>query len=1094
MACGIDNIRIGENQIPSGRVVSALEAAAHIKDVDLAIAKSYEALPEGTDFEAWSKWFQSFMKPQTTKNISQSDITSAQNNPNAEKLVNLLNLANYEHSQEYEVGNYAKRVFNRVKSNLLQRGQGLTDQQINTMLKSLQSTLTKDKVRQDMSKLRNQGLKNLKEKLGANDQLVPIIRQVLAIDPEGISAEKTEAYIRILEEFGQRKAVLSLRDTGEILSDAQQLLDGLDAEAFLKKQEASKPNEIPTHLLAATIRGKAINTSKLTSPDEIKAAKEISKYSQEELEALDERQLKNLLAGIDSINNGVFSHEILDIIISLRANKSVSPLAESISNFKAAHLEKYLAKFRGLVTKNELIHEMIRSNPLSTIDRVFGSNTRAIYKNTFEKLSKAYATYQTEAEGIVDKINAVQHKLEVAFKSPNKITEVKYLMKIYMIQREYEANQGEEHMYPAEEWLNKTIEDVNRTRHYDVNARKIMEKIKAAHPDMTAESLFKSLPAVAKEAIKEIDKINNDLVPKVLFTTGTIRGSQTKMYSFYTQHNVIRSDQEYDQYETARSDKFTSAHPSAKAGVTHERVAGVRAISLDPFSDVVSSASELLLDYHMTPVNREVIRSISRLQEQVKGKGDLQEQAAAGLEAAVKESLNNVFQGQSGRLSTIPRLLQSVKKIGFRVALASPVRATAELLSNLSFVLLDPKGDFAHGLKNYAKLSYDKNSIAVLVNLNSLQTQRLYDGGVDNNKYVDKTITSKVNQGGTVYSDRANSVIYGINVLKDLTRYRQGKSALIKAADKMVTAPDQAVSRPLWFGAFAQQFEKLTGSKPDFDKIKANDTSYMEENAAALQEATSEADKVSVRAGATNNPFSSILKFQSKGKDGKDYFKELNGYFQTFLMHEFSTAREAVYSMVGDGQMTRKEGVLTLAAVMTRMSSYGVLNALLLNMLYGALGFEDEEEDIGKMIRNDVIGSGVSLVFGRNLGGFGKGIENIIIERANMMLHGDSYDPWYDSIVYSPIGERELGYGGFSDTLVKLFAGPYTPAYKSVNKVWNSTAKAVKTSSKNKRKKEDAVSEAWKQFYFQVGAQSGLMPAARLWEKILREQQRNEKK
>ena len=1093
MACGIDNIRIGEDQVPSGRIVSALESAAHIKDVDLAIAKSYEAMPEGTNFEAWDKWFRGFMAPKTTRNISSKDITSAQNNPQAQELVDLLNLANYETSQEYEVGNYAKRVFNRVKQNLLQRGQGLNDQEINVMLKSLKSVLTKDKVRGDMQKLRTQGYKNLREKLGSNDQVGGIMKRVLAVDPESIDPDKTETYIKLLEEFGQRKAVLNLRDVGSILADAQKLLDGLTEEQFIQKQEAAEKEEIPPHLLAATVKAKKINTSALTSKDDVKLAKELSKYTQEEIEALGSDKIKILMAGIDNINNGFLPAKVLDVIIDLRANKSVTPLISAVQKFKGATIDKYYAKFRSLVTKNEVIHEMIRSSPLSTIDRVFGLGGRDIYKNTFEKLSKAYATYQTEAEGIIDHVHRVEDRLNKKYKNPNRITEIKFLMKLYMIQRETEANPDSENMYPAAEWLAKTIEEVNRTKHYDTETRRIMEKIMSDHNgEFTVASLEKALPKDARDAIAELDAINANLVPKLLHTTGTIRGDQTTMYAFHTSHNVVRSDNEYQQYEASRAEQFSSAHPSARSGATHERTTGVKAISLDPFADITQASSELLLDYHMTPVNREVIRTVTRMQEAVKGQGDVQEQAAAAVEHAVKEVLNNMFIGNAGKMGTLPKLLQTAKKIGYRVALSSPVRMVAELTSNLAFALLDTKGRFVHGLRNYGKLAMNKDSISILVNLNSVQTQRLYDGGVENNKYVDKTITVNKREGTKGYSEFVNSVLYARNVLSDALKARQIQSGLILAADKMVTFPDQSISRPLWFGAFAQKFEQLSGSKPDFDKISANDTSYMENNAQFLAEATSEADAASIRAGATNNPASSILKYQSKGQ-GADFFKELNGYFQTFLMHEFSTAREAVYSLVSDGQMSKGEAGAYLTAVMTRMSLYGILNAYLLNVLFQALGLgDDDDEDYQKMITNDIIGSALSLVLGRNVGGFGKNGINYLIEGANKLIIGEDYDAWEDSLVYSPIGERDLGYGGFSKIVVKLFGGPYSPILKGGEKIFNDFAKAEAT--KKKKKREEAFSEAWQHTAVQIGAHTGMLPWVRDIEKIVRQWERKQKK
>ena len=110
-------------------------------------------------------------------------------------------------------------------------------------------------------------------------------------------------------------------------------------------------------------------------------------------------------------------------------------------------------------------------------------------------------------------------------------------------------------------------------------------------------------------------------------------------------------------------------------------------------------------------------------------------------------------------------------------------------------------------------------------------------------------------------------------------KYQSGVATL---ADGLISTPDKIVMRPMWFGSFASEFKKITGIEPDMDKIAANDSKYMADNAEALAKATEIADETSVMTGSTANPFLGILK--GTRKPGDSGFKTAFNAFNSSLI------------------------------------------------------------------------------------------------------------------------------------------------------------------------------------------------------------------
>ena len=1094
--CGVNNIPIGDKLVPSRVIVEALESVKGVTDLNTAITKSYASLPEGVTMKEWVKWYESFNQPSKTRNINNADI----NNPNkdlSDRLANLVNLANYDPGSGYEVGNYARRIFNRVKNNLLARGQGMTEAEMNTMIASLKSVLTKDKILQDTNKLRSNAKRNVKSKLGANTTLRGLLEKVLQLDPTLVPVEKQEAYTKILEEFGQRTTVLKLREVGELSKDLQNFLQGIPENLFAKTEKnAAVTDDTPVEVMVKMIKNMRIDPSQLSNLEEVEWAKELAKATPEFLSTLDNKQLQLIIDAIPNINNGFFSPELADVIIDAKAEvgkESVkgknNPSPKSWRNF----LERKKAGIKARIRGTDWMQEVIRSNPLTVIDEFFGNPGKEIYNATFGKLASAYSKFTQEAKGVEQLLVKAEDVLSKKLKGKNALARAKFLIKFYQIQREYEANQHDSDFENAAEWMRATLDAEQTNRSYNEESRVILEGILKEFEGKSAEQIAASLTPEMLEAVEIMDEINQRIAPKVLFVSGVLRGKQAKVYEFYTHHNVLADKKYHADGLSKRAGQFTDSkgpQRTAQSGVVHERTAGAKAISWDPFFDAQNAARGLLLDYYMTPVNREVLRTVIRMKDDAKTREQLL--AVEALEEVVVEVLSNVFKGNSREYTMADAVVEDIKRLGYYATLASAPRAVAELTSNAAFAFSAAPAEMAAGLGKYRNISFDPSSVLIVQNVGSGQGSKLFEEGVAGSKHVAGDIGKGRKKKAAGVSEFENKV--GI-AMDNIAKYSGAKflaKGVTKVSEKLISTPDRIISRPLWFGTFASKFKEVSGVEVDFDAIKEADPTYMELNKEAILAARQAADQNSVLAGATNNPFSSIVKIQRKG-DGSmaDTYRLLSGYLQTFMLFEYSTAKTAVISMMGNGSMTQVQGARVMAGVMARMSLYGVIYAMLSDMIAEALGFEgedDEEEDWGKMLRNDMIGSMLTLFFGRGSTAFPKVPINSAIEYVNEKIVGKDYNPYTDSVVWSQFGTSDFRYGNSLYDFLGKFMGPYGPPVKGAASVWNNVAAYNRT--KSKKRKGEIFDNAIQNSALQFFGYAGLIPLFKDVNKIFQQEQR----
>jgi hypothetical protein len=209
---------------------------------------------------------------------------------------------------------------------------------------------------------------------------------------------------------------------------------------------------------------------------------------------------------------------------------------------------------------------------------------------------------------------------------------------------------------------------------------------------------------------------------------------------------------------------------------------------------------------------------------------------------------------------------------------------------------------------------------------------------------------------------------------------------------------------------------------------------------------------MSVFIGASDNPFKGILKNTIRESDSSAVkgYKRFNSFMTRFLVFEYSTARAAISSMLGRGELTRSEGAALFAAITIRMVGYQMLYTALSeqfqNIIINLFGGEEPEEDkkdFQERLTQATLSSFANLAVGRDLGNASKAILNYGIEQFNEgyledLRDGREYDKYKDNLVYSPVplelGGKEGGKAyGLDDAIISL-SGPLSPLMRTAQK------------------------------------------------------------
>ena len=533
-----------------------------------------------------------------------------------------------------------------------------------------------------------------------------------------------------------------------------------------------------------------------------------------------------------------------------------------------------------------------------------------------------------------------------------------------------------------------------------------------------------------------------------------------------------------------------SIMPSSKAKSLIERTGKVSPLNFDVFTSAMRGANFILMDYNLTEPIRTARKTINEAKALMEKDGRMPKKDRDLLNAisdAYNEVVSNVLANNFIESSIAEEVLNFITKQGYRAILASAPRFVAELSSNVSYALISEPSAFTTGvgLRNFI---LSPSSVDVMNNVGSKETTRVYPEGTLSGRLVDTSLINQVSgiKGGKAKSDVANKTQQIYN--NSLKKY---KNFVELTADTLISTPDKMVMRPIWFGSFVNEFENITGKKPDLDKIAANDEAYMNENKEALDNARNVADEKAVRAGATDNAFMGILKGTVKPNQNGWVrgFNTFNSFMTKFMMYEYVTARTGINAAMGNGSISRKQGVALIAGVTSRMLVYGIMSQMLGSLMTGLiLGDDDEEDDktflqkVGQYIASTVTG----LVLGRDFGNATRSVVNFGIEKMNEKyldaLREGEYDPYQDAIQYSIVpNDPKKTNTDLGDIVTKL-GGSAGPSIKTADLI-------IRKATEEPKKEADAIERSDREIYQRIPLEllgnTGFIPLYKDVRKIL---------
>jgi hypothetical protein len=844
-----------------------------------------------------------------------------------------------------------------------------------------------------------------------------------------------------------------------------------DAEILQEKKEILQEKK---EIIKRLKRRDELNVENLPSRFEVERArrfKELIKDS-EILMRLSVNQLKQIEKLVGNIRNGYFPSLANEMIVKLEGELNGNKLSKGIKEGKLLPKARLKSNLRKLFGAGNSILKEIKSTPLFFIDQVFGNFKESLIRNSlFDGLAKQIQQFESSYKKISGRIEKAQLAVFKSFKNrPNEALMSNFKQMVYLIQLEYDTNIGNpETKHQAKAYIEKTIKaiDDGASTYSDRDAEMLSTILKdfTENKEISLDKLYGSFNSAEKNSIKVIQEVNAELGPIAQQTANVIRGEGITARNNYVHLNVINEKGSDPMANEAFIDGYTkSLKPSTRSKSLIKRQGVVSPLNFDVYTSALKGAKGTLLDFHMTDAVRTANATLNSTEGLLKGNEPRMSSENREKFNAIKEAYDTVLRIQftNAYFSTtfVEDALNWVSKNGYRTMLAGSVRLISEFSSNSAFALLTNPKALISGVKIGIGFLNSDAAPEVMSNLNSTQTNRIYPNEDLSGRMIDTNLLNKKKglKGARAKNKYMNKLTQVWNATGD--KYVNSVATL---ADSLISSPDKAIMRPVWFGAFSNEFKKITGLEPNLDKIAANDTNYMDANKEALDSATKHADEQSIYTGATSNPFYGILRGQSMPTDTsfKKAYNAFNNFMLTFLMYEYMTVRTGVVSAMGQGSLSKTKGASLVAASATRMTMYTMMISVMGELMSNIVGGDDEEKDIkslDKRLGQSIASTVLTISLGKS-GNAYRSVINFLADGANEeyldMLRDGEYDVYKDGLSFQTIPKEKNRGTGLADILLNSFAA-YGPAVKTVDFIIKKSTEPEKKTdaAKERRKKE----------------------------------------
>ena len=402
--------------------------------------------------------------------------------------------------------------------------------------------------------------------------------------------------------------------------------------------------------------------------------------------------------------------------------------------------------------------------------------------------------------------------------------------------------------------------------------------------------------------------------------------------------------------------------------------------------------------------------------------------------------------------------------------MASVPRAFAELLSNGSYALLGNPAAFARGAKyNYLNLSTNGAKFMDVTGsglTNKNYSREALSGSRADSASFNRSLFDKSNPKGGI-AEAAQFIAENSLVGPLLVK---GTNFI---AEKLISTPDKIIARPLWFGTFFGELKSLTGkkfTKKEILEMANGESKYLKQYKNEIEAARIKADKENVQMSGASNAFNSILKDQVRNtgegsSTAMNTFRIINTYMGRFVKNEFNTVKSAIYALFNSGEISRPHAIALIAAVTTRMTAYMVLYTMFKDFFFSLFDDEEDKEketDYAALAQRQLVGSLTTLMTRRYLGNIPSipialATEYINETELESLRNGEEYDPFKNSLIYSPVNISDIKNKDPYEMWLAAFGGPFGPSLKSFRRIQLVITKmntSTKESTRERYKKE----------------------------------------
>ena len=816
-------------------------------------------------------------------------------------------------------------------------------------------------------------------------------------------------------------------------------------------------------------KSKELKLNKLTkiAQDQSVGATTLQGLNTSQLALLTGKELSELDVHLDNISEGFYTYYANKIAQKIEGNNravNVAPMLDimfstgskfsTARQYATASVKNSLVKSKGGSKAAQSVGirgQMIRSNPLNVMDNLFGNyKNRNIYNNTIRPTAEAHAKFKNWINEQTDIIETAESLLAPTIKEKvSAAVKRRFELTVYLLQNEFESNSNKKGTAPGVEFIEGTIAKYNeakgqsRYNEESINLLKQILKEYSVDGQISLSKMDKSMSPKTKKALKLLQGVYSGLGELQSYATRIVRGNELDLVNQYVHH---KTDYTEEAIQDASAIEYLKVMPGTKSKTSFERK-GVTAIDFDPISTVLRATKNTGLDYFMSneiSTNRQGLSTLKKITGSDASKTEKQNnqlnEAAIDLNLIYSEALENVITNNMSSSVIGGSWWNSVRTGGYYATLASIPRAGAELASNVAFAALSTPKETALGITKYGDLSMSNKGRMIVENTPSTSATKLYNDEQLGGSKTDSQGVTKKKSSPIAKSELEENLEY----IARATGVKGIPKAVGKVGEFLISRPDQMISRPLWFGTVASTFKSETGQNIDFDKIAENNSDYMKKYKEAIAVSTRKADENVTMAATSNDPFSQVLKNQAKqGEAGYNFYRMLNSYMSKFSLNEYATARQAVASIVGRGEMGSIRGVSTLAGVGVRMTMYVMMLRYLNSAMFGMLGIGDDEDDTdyAELGLRQAVGAATSLISRGMSGNIPMIPLNFTIEALNKDygyeagLRSNKEYTYEDALIYATINPSNASRNLPEATLYQL-SGPLNPYAKTLSRAF----------------------------------------------------------